>query len=140
MTAREMKVVEKVVLPILERALEPDSGRYLLVCAAVRELRELLGIEAPMPRDQMERLARRCVDLERWVRKGARRCALESDWDALLISEVHGGVEPGLPADMWTGADWMNRKRQLEGYRRFYHGYLSAIEKADSDLVEGTTS
>ncbi len=59
------------------------------------------------------------------TRRAARSCVGEKAWDAMLAEKVKGGVDPGDAKD-WTEGDWYQRRHELQGWRRFYHGYIVA--------------
>ncbi len=71
-------------------------------------------------------LRRSCEELERMTRRAARSSVGEKAWDAMLAEKVKGGADPGDAAKDWTEADWHQRQMQMQGFRRFYHGYIVA--------------
>ena len=80
------------------------------------------------------RLRRRCADLERMARRASRSCVGEKAWDETLAEKVYGGAEPD--ADDWTEGDWHRRQLELQGFRRFYHGYIVAREQGGDGAAE----
>ncbi len=75
----------------------------------------------------IKRLRRSCENLERMTRRAARSCVGEKAWDAMLAEKVKGGAEPD-PDGEWSEADWHERQMALQGFRRFYHGFIVARE------------
>lgn len=71
------------------------------------------------------RLRRSCENLERMTRRAARQSVGEKAWDAMLAEKVRGGTEPDPDGD-WNEGDWHQRELDLQGFRRFYHGYIIA--------------
>jgi hypothetical protein len=71
------------------------------------------------------RLRRSCENLERMARRAARSSVGEKAWDAMLAEKVRGGIEPDPDGD-WNEGDWHQRELDLQGFRRFYHGYIIA--------------
>ena len=61
------------------------------------------------------------------TRRASRGCVGEKAWDAMLAEKVKGGKEPD--AKDWTEADWHQRQMDLQGFRRFYHGFIMAREQ-----------
>ncbi len=61
------------------------------------------------------------------TRRASRGSVGEKAWDAMLAEKVHGGPEPD--AKDWTEADWHQRQMDLQGFRRFYHGFIIARER-----------
>lgn len=71
------------------------------------------------------RLRRSCENLERMTRRAAKSSVGEKAWDAMLAEKVKGGAEPDPDGD-WNEGDWHQRELDLQGFRRFYHGYIVA--------------
>ena len=61
------------------------------------------------------------------TRRASRSCVGEKAWDAMLEEKVKGGKEPD--GKDWTEADWHQRQMDLQGFRRFYHGFIIAREQ-----------
>ncbi len=71
------------------------------------------------------RLRRSCENLERMTRRAAKSSVGEKAWDAMLAEKVRGGAEPDPDGD-WNEGDWHQRELDIQGFRRFYHGYIVA--------------